>query len=193
MKSWVNINKLDGASPRGLWWRLRRKINKKGARLRRRLCRKVVFASLRGLIGRSAARVQRVQKVHRVQRVWWRLRRSFIGRLSAGSFDVCVIFDTYYFGDWPLPSVSRPKGRPFYGQAKGQLRLTWRSYAGPPQPPLSGFAGLLHGKASHLVLRSPCSPTNRVRLPPLFRGQDKVSLCFPAETCALHCPAPIVS
>ena len=25
------------------------------------------------------------------------------------------------------------KGRPFYGQAKGQLRLTWRSYAGPPQ------------------------------------------------------------
>jgi hypothetical protein len=26
------------------------------------------------------------------------------------------------------------KGRPFYGQAKGQLWLTWRSYAGPPQP-----------------------------------------------------------
>ena len=25
------------------------------------------------------------------------------------------------------------KGRPFYGQAKGQLWLTWRSYAGPPQ------------------------------------------------------------
>ena len=30
-------------------------------------------------------------------------------------------------------TVSRLKGRPFYGQAKGQLRLTWRSYAGPPQ------------------------------------------------------------
>ena len=66
---------------------------------------------------------------------WWRLRRSFIGRLSADSFEVCVIFNTYCFGDWPLTSVSRPKGRPFYGQAKGQLRLTWRSYAGPPQPP----------------------------------------------------------
>ena len=39
--------------------------------------------------------------------------------------------------------------------------------------PLSGFAGLLHGKASHLVLRSLCSPTNQVRLPPLFRGQNK--------------------
>ena len=32
-------------------------------------------------------------------------------------------------------------GRPFYGQAKGQLWLTWRSYAGPPQyfiPPEGG-------------------------------------------------------
>ena len=33
----------------------------------------------------------------------------------------------------PSGTVSRLKGRPFYGQAKGQLWLTWRSYAGPPQ------------------------------------------------------------
>ena len=42
------------------------------------------------------------------------------------------------------------KGRPFYGQAKGQLRLTWRSYAGPPQhinssPP--------KGETTHYILR----------------------------------------
>ena len=35
--------------------------------------------------------------------------------------------------NWPLASVSRLKGRPLIGQARGQLRLTWRSYAGPPQ------------------------------------------------------------
>ena len=32
-----------------------------------------------------------------------------------------------------LRSVSRLKRRPLIGQARGQLRLTWRSYAGPPQ------------------------------------------------------------
>ena len=45
--------------------------------------------------------------------------------------------------------------------------------------PLSSSAGLLHGKASHLVLRSLCSPTNQVRLPPLFRGQNKPLYAFP--------------
>ena len=33
----------------------------------------------------------------------------------------------------PVGTVSQPIGRPFYGQAKGLLWLTWRSYAGPPQ------------------------------------------------------------
>ena len=33
----------------------------------------------------------------------------------------------------PAGTVSQPIGRPFYGQAKGLLWLTWRSYAGPPQ------------------------------------------------------------
>ena len=40
-------------------------------------------------------------------------------------------------------------------------------------PPLSGCAGLLHGKACHTILRSLCSLTNRVPLPPLCRGQNK--------------------
>ena len=43
--------------------------------------------------------------------------------------------------------------------------------------PLSGFAGLLHGKASHLVLRSLCSPTNPVPLPPR-RGKSALCSAF---------------
>ena len=38
-------------------------------------------------------------------------------------------------------TVSQPIGKPFNGQAKGLLWLTWRSYAGPPQyfiPPEGG-------------------------------------------------------
>ena len=41
----------------------------------------------------------------------------------------------------PARTVSQPIGKPFYGQAKGLLWLTWRSYAGPPQyyiPPEGG-------------------------------------------------------
>ena len=33
----------------------------------------------------------------------------------------------------PVGTVSQPIGKPFNGQAKGLLWLTWRSYAGPPQ------------------------------------------------------------
>ena len=43
------------------------------------------------------------------------------------------------------PCIGQPtKGRPFYGQAKGQLRLTWRSYAGPPQHIYSSPEGRHH-------------------------------------------------
>ena len=41
----------------------------------------------------------------------------------------------------PVGTVSQPIGKPFYGQAKSLLWLTWRSYAGPPQyfiPPEGG-------------------------------------------------------
>ena len=41
----------------------------------------------------------------------------------------------------PTDTVSQPIGKPFNGQAKGLLWLTWRSYAGPPQyyiPPEGG-------------------------------------------------------
>ena len=38
---------------------------------------------------------------------------------------------------------------------------------------ITGFAGLLHGKACHTILRSLRFLTNRVPLPPLCRGQNK--------------------
>ena len=43
-------------------------------------------------------------------------------------------------------------------------------YAAPPYPAAPDF---LHGKACHTILRSLCSLTNRVPLPPLCRGQNK--------------------
>ena len=46
-------------------------------------------------------------------------------------------------------------------------------YTHAGRTPLSGCAGLLHGKACHTILRSLCSLTNRVPLPPLCRGQNK--------------------
>ena len=45
----------------------------------------------------------------------------------------------------PAGMVSQPIGKPFNGQAKGLLWLTWRSYAGPPQyniPPEGGALNL---------------------------------------------------
>ena len=45
----------------------------------------------------------------------------------------------------PAGTVSQPIGKPFNGQAKGLLWLTWRSYAGPPQyyiPPEGGALNL---------------------------------------------------
>ena len=51
-------------------------------------------------------------------------------------------------------------------------------------PPLSGCAGLLHGKACHTILRSLCFLTNRVPLPPLCRGQNKT----PRENLLINPP-----
>ena len=45
----------------------------------------------------------------------------------------------------PAGTVSQPIGKPFNGQAKGLLWLTWRSCAGPPQyyiPPEGGALNL---------------------------------------------------
>ena len=53
----------------------------------------------------------------------------------------------------------------------------------PPYPAVPDF---LHGKACHTILRSLCSLTNRVPLPPLCRGQNKTprSLASSAQRIA---------
>ena len=89
-------------------------------------------------------RVQRVQKVLRVQRV--------ADCRSAAMLIKSALRD--------LLSVS-------YGMIS---ILVIRRYAAPPYPAAPDF---LHGKACHTILRSLCSLTNRVPLPPLFRGQNK--------------------
>ena len=43
----------------------------------------------------------------------------------------------------PAGTVSQPIGKPFNGQAKGLLWLTWRSYAGPPQYYITPEGGAL--------------------------------------------------
>ena len=49
--------RVDGAAPRGLCWRLRRRFYKKGRGWRRGLCRRVVFASAQGATAPAALRV----------------------------------------------------------------------------------------------------------------------------------------
>ncbi len=67
-----------------------------------------------------------------------------------------------------------------YGM-KSILRIG--SLRSPPYPAAPDF---LHGKACHTILRSLCSLTNRVPLPPLCRGQNKTprSLASSAQRIA---------
>ena len=44
----------------------------------------------------------------------------------------------------PAGTVSQPIGKPFNGQAKGLLWLTWKSYAGPPQYYITTLGGALN-------------------------------------------------
>ena len=64
-------------------------------------------------------------------------------------------------------------------------------YAAPPYPAAPDF---LHGKACHTILRSLCSLTNRVPLPPLFRGQNKTprnTLFINGSTVSAGYSAPV--
>ena len=77
------------------------------------------------------------------------LERSEVGLFSSGEARLSGFHRQRRHKKWrpkgrrtsPAGTVSQPIGRPFYGQAKGQLWLTWRSYARPPQyfiPPEGG-------------------------------------------------------
>ena len=94
---------------------------------------------------------------------------------------------------WPLTSVSRPKGRPFYGQAKGQLRLTWRSSAGPPQPPPIPLRETSPRESVSLGSQVALLPYEPSSLATPIQGAEWASLCSPAETCvaqlsSIHSP-----
>ena len=74
-----------------------------------------------------------------------------------------------------LPTASPPKGEicstlTFDFILNKQQFVKLATFGGHP---LSGCAGLLHGKASHEIFSRLRLPTNFVRLPPLFRGQNK--------------------
>ena len=77
-------------------------------------------------------------------------------------------------GLWYRPAGDEYKvsvtGLAFYVIWHDKHSADWLAALATPYP---GCAGLLHGKACHTILRSLCSLTNRVPLPPLFRGQNK--------------------
>ena len=67
----------------------------------------------------------------------------------------------------------------------------WLATLATPYP---GCAGLLHGKACHTILRSLRFLTNRVPLPPLFRGQNKTprnTLFINGSTISAGYSAPV--
>ena len=78
----------------------------------------------------------------------------------------------------PPITVSRQKGRPFYGQAKGELRLTWRSYAGPPQhtysSPRSGDTATFSGQRPLSNLRTLKTFGQKARQPSAPKALSKV-------------------
>ena len=84
-----------------------------------------------------AARVQKVQRVQRVQRVEVSPLRAMLIKSA--------------LRDW------------LYGSYSLIRILVISRYAAPPYPAAPDF---LHGKACHTILRSLCSLTNRVPLPP---------------------------
>ena len=84
---------------------------------------------------------------------WWRQPPKGECISSSGARLACFPTPAGRYKKWhpkgrrtpPAGTVSQPIGKPFNGQAKGLLWLTWRSYAGPPQyfiPPEGGALNL---------------------------------------------------
>ena len=100
---------------------------------------------------------------------------SFISRLRRSRQHRVSILSAYLVHPFPLRGTS-PQG-----ETRALRDLLSVSYdivsilvisrcAAPPYPATPDF---LHGKACHTILRSLRVLTNRVPLPPLFRGQNK--------------------
>ena len=76
----------------------------------------------------------------------------------------------------PAGTVSQPIGKPFNGQAKGLLWLTWRSYAGPPQYYITPEGGALNPPVRRS--RSQAEP-----LAPRAKGPAAPSTLTPVRAC----------
>ena len=80
------------------------------------------------------------------------LERSEVGLFSSGEARLSGFSRQRRHKKWrpkgrrtsPAGTVSQPIGKPFNGQAKGLLWLTWRSYAGPPQYFITPEGGALN-------------------------------------------------
>ncbi|EHO63024.1 hypothetical protein HMPREF9453_01067 [Dialister succinatiphilus YIT 11850] len=95
----------------------------------------------------------------------------------------------------PVGTVSQPIGKPFNGQAKGLLWLTWRSYAGPPQYFIPPEGGALNPPVRRS--RSQAEPWQpRARGPAAASTLTPVRACQPSgilESTAMAASAPISS
>ena len=100
---------------------------------------------------------------------------SFISRLRRSRQHRVSILSAYLVHPFPLRGTS-PQGetralRDWLSVSHGMIStLVISRYAAPPYPAAPDF---LHGKACHTILRSLCSLTNRVPLPPHPGGQNK--------------------
>ena len=84
----------------------------------------------------------------------------------------------------PAGTVSQPIGKPFNGQAKGLLWLTWRSYAGPPQyyiPP--------EGEALNLPVRRSRSQAEPWRPGPSGPAAPSTLAAKPRQPSGIQLPA----
>ena len=90
----------------------------------------------------------------------------------------------------PAGTVSQPIGKPFNGQAKGLLWLTWRSYAGPPQYYITPEGGALNPPVRRS--RSQAEPWQpRAKGPAAGSTLTPVRACQPSGIQASTAPIPV--
>ena len=90
----------------------------------------------------------------------------------------------------PAGTVSQPIGKPFNGQAKGLLWLTWRSHAGPPQYYITPEGGALNPPVRRS--RSQAEPWQpRAKGPAAGSTLTPVRACQPSGIQASTAPIPV--
>ena len=137
--------------------------------------------SAQGFLGLTAFQAEGCGIARRAMSFISRLRRSRQHRVS--------ILSAYLVHPFPLRGTS-PQGET---RALRELTFSviwqnnhsadWLAALATPYP---GCAGLLHGEACHTILRSLRFLTNRVPLPPLFRGQNKTPRSSPFISSSQH-------